>query len=82
MPVVYQIMDAVNFPARFWWIFAPIKAAAAIGLFSERWSPALARLTTGMLTLYFTLAVGFHIKARDRSVFAGMATGLMVLSQR
>jgi hypothetical protein len=30
--------------------------------------PALARLTTAMLTLYFVLAVGFHVKARDMSL--------------
>ncbi len=47
-----------------------IKAAAAIGLLSARWSPGLARLTTAMLTIYFALAVGFHAKARDLSVAA------------
>jgi hypothetical protein len=39
----------------------------------------LARLTTAMLMLYFTLAVGFHIKAGAKSVFGGMAAGLMVV---
>jgi preprotein translocase subunit SecG len=64
------VLDAINFPPRYRWIFAPIKAAAALGLFSARWSPGLARLTTTMLTIYFVLAVGFHVKARDRSVAA------------
>jgi hypothetical protein len=32
-----------------------------------------------MLMLYFTLAAGFHIEAGAKSVFGGMAAGLMVL---
>jgi DoxX-like family len=70
MPFVTQVLDAITFPPRYRWIFAPIKAAAAVGLFSARWSPGLARLTTLMLTIYFALAVGFHVKARDLSVAA------------
>ena len=71
MPFVTQVLDAIDFPPRYRWIFAPIKAADAIGLFSARWSPAmLARLTTALLTIYFALAVGFHVKARDLSVAA------------
>jgi hypothetical protein len=70
MPFVTQVLDAINFPPRYRWIFAPIKAAAAIGLFSARWFPGLARLTTAMLTVYFVLAVGFHVKARDLSIVA------------
>ena len=70
MPFVTQVLDAIDFPPRYRWIFAPIKAAAAVGLLSARWSPGLARLTTAMLTIYFALAVGFHVKARDLSVAA------------
>jgi hypothetical protein len=62
---VTQTLDAVDFPREYRWIFAPIKAAAALGLFSVRWFPGLARLTTAMATLYFVLAVAFHVKARD-----------------
>ena len=72
-PVARRTLEAVHFPRRFWWIFTPIKAAAAIGLFSARWSPGLARLTTAMLTIYFVLAVGFHVKARDVSPSAAAA---------
>jgi hypothetical protein len=70
LPFVTQVLDAIDFPPRYRWIFAPIKAAAAVGLFSARWSPGLARLTTAMLTIYFVLAVGFHVKARDLSIAA------------
>ena len=41
-----------------------------IGLLSASRIPALARLTTAMLTLYFTLAVGAHLRVRDRIVNA------------
>lgn len=68
VPFVTRGLDAVNFPRRYRWIFPPIKAASAVGLLSVHRFPALARLTTAMLTLYFTLAVGFHIRARDLGV--------------
>jgi hypothetical protein len=70
LPFVTEVLDAIDFPTQYRWIFAPIKAAAAAGLLSARWAPGLTRLTTVMLTVYFVLAVGFHLKARDLSVAA------------
>jgi hypothetical protein len=70
LPFVTRVLDAIDFPPRRRWIFAPIKASAAAGLLSARWTPWLARLTTVMLTVYFVLAVGFHVRARDLSVAA------------
>ena len=67
---VTRVLDTIEFPPRYRWIFAPIKAAAAIGLFSMRWLPGLTRLTTAMLTVYFVLAVGFHVRVRDFSLSA------------
>jgi hypothetical protein len=76
---VTHTLDSVNFPRQYRWIFTPIKGAAAIGLFSARWFPGLARLTTAMATLYFVLAVASHVKARhidssavSAAVFAGI----------
>jgi hypothetical protein len=74
VPFVTKGLDAVNFPRRYRWIFPPIKAASAIGLLSVTRFPALARLTTAMLTLYFALAVGSHVRARDLSGSAGAAS--------
>jgi DoxX-like family len=71
---VTEGLDKVNFPRAYRWIFPPIKAASAIGLFSVARVPALARLTTAMLTLYFMLAVGFHIRSRDLGGSAAAAT--------
>ena len=48
-------------------IIPVVKAASAIGLISVYRLPWLARLTTFMLTVYFVLAVGSHIRARDWS---------------
>lgn len=48
-------------------IIPVVKAASAVGLLSVYRFPALARLTTFMLTVYFVLAVAFHVKARDWS---------------
>ena len=70
---IAKVLDDIGFPERYRWIFTPIKAAAAIGLFSVRWFPGLARLTTAMLTIYFVLAVAFHLKARDLSLAAAAA---------
>lgn len=70
LPFMTQVLDTIEFPPRYRWIFAPIKATAATGLFSARLSPGLARLTTAMLTIYFVLAVGLHVKARDLSLAA------------
>ncbi len=71
---VTEGLDKVHFPRKYRWIFPPIKAAAAIGLFSVTRFPPLARLTTAMLTLYFALALGFHIRSRDLGGSAAAAT--------
>jgi uncharacterized BrkB/YihY/UPF0761 family membrane protein len=76
---VTHTLDAVNFPREYRWIFTPIKGAAAIGLFSARWFPVLARLTSAMSTLYFVLAVASHVRARDVSPSAVAAAAFAVL---
>ncbi len=64
-PFVTECLDGVRFPVDKRWIFAPIKAASAIGLASVWRFPALARFTAVMLTVYFSLAVGSHVRVRD-----------------
>ncbi len=66
-PPIRQALDAVNCPPQVRPVLPVVKAASAIGLLSVRWFPALARLTTFMLTVYFALAVAFHVRARDWS---------------
>ncbi len=79
LPPIRQALDAVNCPPGVRPILPVVKAASAIGLASSSRFPALARLTTFMLTVYFVLAVGFHLRARDWSpglVAAGSLLGL------
>jgi DoxX-like family len=67
---VKKVLDDLGVPASVRTILPVVKAAAAVGLLSVTWFPALARLTTAMLTLYFILAVGAHARAHDKIVNA------------
>jgi hypothetical protein len=62
---VGECLDDVEFPPRYRWIFPVIKFASALGLVSVWRFPPLARFTALMLTIYFTLAVGAHVRVRD-----------------
>lgn len=70
VPPVAKTMDALGIPQEIRWLLPASKAASVVGLLSVSRIPALARLTTAMLTVYFVLAVGAHIRARDRFVNA------------
>jgi hypothetical protein len=70
---VTEGLDKVEFPVRYRWIFPPIKAASAVGLLAARRFPRLGRVTTAMLTLYFALAVGAHLRSRDIGTSLGAA---------
>ncbi len=65
---IKKVLDDLGVPDEIRPVLPVVKAAAAIGLLSVTRFPALARLTTAMLTLYFTLAVGAHIRAHDKFV--------------
>lgn len=78
VPYIAKALDDLGVPADIRWVFPVVKAAAAVGLLSVRWFPGLARLTTAMLTVYFMLAVGAHIRARDRVVNAVPAASFLV----
>jgi hypothetical protein len=74
---VANTLDTLRIPQDIRWLLPASKAASVIGLLSAGRIPALARLTTAMLTLYFTLAVGAHLRARDRIVNALPAASLL-----
>jgi hypothetical protein len=76
---VAKTLDTLGVPQEIRWIFPASKAASAIGLLSASRFPALARLTTAMLTLYFVLAVGAHIRVRDRIVNAIPAASFLAI---
>lgn len=75
-----RTLEDIRFPKHFWWMLTPVKLAAAIGLIVGIWIPALAALTSGALVVYFIVAMGMHIRARDygRNLFVN-ATGMLVL---
>lgn len=72
-------LDNLDVPQDIRWILPASKAASVVGLLSVTRIPALARLTTAMLTLYFALAVGAHIRARDRVVNAVPAAAFLAI---
>ena len=65
---IKKVLDNLGVPDDVRTVLPVVKAAAAVGLLSVTRFPALARLTTAMLTLYFVLAVGAHIRVRDKLV--------------
>jgi hypothetical protein len=67
---IKRSLDTVGLPDSVRPVLPVVKTAAAVGLLSVTRFPAVARLTTAMLTLYFVLAVGAHIRARDKVVNA------------
>jgi hypothetical protein len=67
---IRKTLDNLGIPDNIRPVLPVVKAAAAVGLLSVTRFPALARLTTAMLTLYFVFAVGAHIRARDKVVNA------------
>ncbi|AGM29262.1 Uncharacterised protein [Mycobacteroides abscessus] len=77
IPYVAKCLDDVRYPEQNRWIFAPIKAASAVGLLGGIRFPWLAKLTLFMLTVYFTLAVGAHVRARDIGLNAVSASSLL-----
>ncbi len=77
LPVISKILDNLSVPQGIRWVIPVVKAAAAVGLLSVNRFPWLARLTTAMLTVYFVLAVGAHIRAHDRPVNAVPAASFL-----
>jgi hypothetical protein len=78
IPPIAKILDNLGVPQEIRWMLPVSKAASAIGLLSASRIPGLARLTTAMLTLYFVLAVGAHLRARDSIVNVVPAASFLV----
>jgi DoxX-like family len=68
LPLITKSLDQLGIPLNIRWMLPAAKVASVIGLLSASRIPVLARLTTAMLTVYFVLAVGAHIRVRDRVV--------------
>jgi DoxX-like family len=74
---IKKVLDDLGVPDNIRPVLPVVKTAAAVGLLSVARFPALARLTTAMLTLYFALAVGAHIRVRDKLVNTLPAASLL-----
>ena len=67
IPPIEKALDDVGLPERLRPVLPVTKGAAAVGLLSVYRYPTLARVTTFMCTVYFTLAVASHVRAKDWS---------------
>lgn len=79
VPPIKKSLDSVGCPEGVRRVLPVVKGASAVGLLSVRWFPGLARLTTAMLTLYFVLAVGAHVRVRDKAANALPAAAFLGL---
>ncbi|WIM88697.1 DoxX family protein [Candidatus Mycobacterium wuenschmannii] len=79
IPPITKSLDTLGVPQDIRWVLPSAKGASAIGLLAASRFPALARLTTAMLTLYFVLAVGAHLRVRDSIVNAIPAASFLAL---
>jgi hypothetical protein len=79
VPPIKKVLDTVELPENLRPVLPVVKTAAAIGLLSVSRFPGLARLTTAMLTLYFTLALGSHIRVGDKILNALPSASFLVL---
>ncbi|OIV37928.1 hypothetical protein BIV57_08545 [Mangrovactinospora gilvigrisea] len=80
MVFIRQCLTDVGFPRRYWRLLPVLKTAATAGLVIGIWWPPLAVLTSAALVLYFLIAVGAHVRARDfgRNLFLN-ATGMLLM---
>lgn len=76
---IAKALDGLGVPQQIRWILPAVKGASAVGLLSVTRFPALARLTTLMLTVYFMLAVGAHLRVRDDVVNVVPAASFLAL---
>jgi hypothetical protein len=79
IPPIKKALDDVGLAEGLRPVLPVVKAAAAVGLLSVFRFPGLARLTTFMLTVYFVLAVAFHVKAKDWSPGLVAASSFLAL---
>ena len=78
-PFVAEALDRVGCPPTVRRALPVVKAASAVGLAAAGRFPALARVTTAALTLYFALAVTAHLRVRDSLVNTAPAVSLLAV---
>lgn len=78
VPYIEKSLDTLGVPPGIRWVLPTSKVASVLGLLSVSRFPALARLTTAMLTLYFALAVAAHVRVRDKVSATLPAAGFLL----
>lgn len=77
---IADCFTGMGWPRRYWPLMPPLKFAAAAGLTAGLWIGYLALITTVALVLYFMIAIGIHIRARDfRQYLFVNATGMLTV---
>lgn len=79
LPYIAKALDTVGCPPQVRTVLPIVKVASTVGLLSVNRFPALARLTTAALTLYFVLAVGAHVRVRDSVANSALAALFLAL---
>jgi hypothetical protein len=79
LPPIAKALDSYGVPDRIRWVLPTAKAASAVGLLSAPRYPWLARLTSAMLAVYFVLAIGAHLRIKDKAVNTLPAAAFLVL---
>jgi DoxX-like family len=62
---VTKCLDDVRLPARYRPLLPGLKLAAVVGLTVGLWIDYLGAVTSACVAVYFVLAVGAHIRAKD-----------------
>lgn len=73
-------LDRLGVPQKLRFAFPIIKATSAVGLLLGVRRPALGRVTSSALTVYFLLALGAHARAKDSPIRYVPAAGMLFLS--
>jgi hypothetical protein len=69
--------DHLGVPENLRVVFPVVKSASAVGLLGGLKWPRLGRLTANALIVYFLLALGFHVRAKDRAARFAPAAGML-----
>lgn len=77
LPRIVESLETVHCPPRLLPVLGLVKLAAAIGLIVGLTVDGLGTITALCLSVYFLLAVGAHVRVRDR--LSGTAPALVML---
>ncbi len=80
LPQIVETMERLRMPTRIIPALGLMKVAGALGLLIGIWLDALGSYAAFCLSIYFLVAVGLHLRARDTAAQTAPAAVLFVLS--